>query len=61
METIQPAQAAQETIRETFENDKNLSGTFVIFCIGDKIEMKARGLTPWQIVKMLCLLISRIL
>jgi hypothetical protein len=50
-----------ETVRETFDNDRQLAGTFVIFCIGDKIEMKARGLTPWQIVKIMCLLISKII
>lgn len=58
---LTPEFGLPETIRETFDNDRGLSGTLNVFCIGDKIEMKARGLSPWQIVKIMCLLISKII
>lgn len=48
-----------ETVRETFPNTDKLAGTFVVYCIGDEIEIKARGLSPRQLLKIFGLLISK--
>lgn len=53
-------QGLPETIRETFPNDQKLAGTFVIYCIGETIEVKARGLKPRQIAKILFILLAKI-
>lgn len=69
--TLPPSQAIEhiyttefglpETVRETFPNDQKMAGTFVVFCIGDTVEVKARGLTPRQILRIVGLLISKII
>jgi hypothetical protein len=53
-------QGMPETVRETFENKNQFSGTLAVFCIGDTIEIKARGLKPAQIVKIFALLVSKL-
>jgi hypothetical protein len=53
-------QGLPETVRETIPNKDGLSGTLAIFCIGDTIEVKARGLTPRQILKVFAVLIEKI-
>ena len=53
-------QGLPETIRETFPNDEKLAGTFVVFCIGDTIEVKARGLKPRQLAKIFFTLLLKL-
>lgn len=53
-------QGMPETIRETFPNDQKLAGTFVIYCISDTIEVKARGLKPRQVLKVFLLILSKL-
>jgi hypothetical protein len=54
-----PAQGARETVREALPNDSKLTGTFVIIAQGEEIQIKARGLTIFQIIKIFSLFISR--
>jgi hypothetical protein len=53
-------QGMPETVRETFANDQKLAGTLVVYCIGDTIEIKARGLSPRQIAKIFAKLIVKL-
>lgn len=53
-------QGMPETVRETFPNDQNLAGTLVVYCIGNTIEIKARGLSPRQILKVFGLIVVKI-
>jgi hypothetical protein len=48
-------QGLPETMRLTFDysNEESTGGTFVIFCINGKVEVKARGLTPEEIKEIL--------
>jgi hypothetical protein len=56
----QEAKAAPETLRLQIQNTENIKGTFVIFCLGDQIEVKARGLKRRQLIKLLGVIISKI-
>lgn len=53
-------QGLPETIRETFPNSEGLAGTLVIYCIGETIEVKARGLKPRQIARILFALLQKL-
>lgn len=55
-----PEQGLSETVREKFPNVYGYAGTVVIFCIGDTVEVKARGLHPDQVVSILQEIISKI-
>lgn len=53
-------QGMPETIRETLPNPEGIAGTFFIFCSGDTIEVKARGLKPRQVARILFALLSKL-
>lgn len=55
-----PEKGLPHTVHEKFPNVERFSGALCIYCIGDEIEIVARGLKPRQIVKILCLFISKI-
>jgi hypothetical protein len=52
--------ALPHTVHEKFQNTDKLAGALCVYCIGDEIEIVARGLKPRQIVKIFCLFISKI-
>lgn len=56
-----PEKGMPETIRETLPNDQNVAGTVVVLAFDDKIEVKARGMAPRQVAKLLAEIISKII
>lgn len=51
---------APETVRLQIPNHSKAKGTFVIFALGDQIEVKARGLKRRDLIKILGVIISKI-
>ena len=50
----QQTQGLPQTLQETIPNPEDFRGVVVIYAIDQEINVKARGLTPFQIVR-ICL------
>lgn len=54
------AKGSAQTLHLKIPNSEKHKGTFVIFCLGEHIEVKARGLKRRQLIKLLGVIISKI-